>query len=144
MNSRSSSSSRTYKKTKSRDVSLLLPVTIQAERAEHEAKKRAQKEAERKRIADAMEQNYINWHTKEEQVCLCVLSSLANRRKCTSRGGSEGDRHTAGARCGGRGGAQGRSPRSTAAEESAASAGSSGLQQAPAPAEGGSRNVGFA
>uniref|UniRef100_A0A6S8NDH6 Trichohyalin-plectin-homology domain-containing protein n=2 Tax=Dunaliella tertiolecta TaxID=3047 RepID=A0A6S8NDH6_DUNTE len=39
-----------------------------AERAEHEAKKRAQKEAERKRIADAMEQNYINWHTKEEQL----------------------------------------------------------------------------
>jgi hypothetical protein len=41
---------------------------LQRERAEHEAKKRAQKEAERKRIADAMQQNYINWHTKEEQV----------------------------------------------------------------------------
>lgn len=50
---------------------------LQAERAEHEAKKRAQKEAERKRIADAMQQNYINWHTKEQQVCSVPSGDLA-------------------------------------------------------------------
>lgn len=37
-----------------------------AERTRREAEKRALKDAERKRIADAMEANYVTWHTKEE------------------------------------------------------------------------------
>lgn len=41
---------------------------VQAEQAKILAAKRAEADAKKKKMADAMQENYMNWHNKEEAV----------------------------------------------------------------------------